>query len=285
MIHCKALNKNFESKSDMFKELREAREQIISEKKAKIYKSCEKGVSVTSKPIDISKVSGTIKELFNDTNYYYIATNTTRILDSHEDLHINGLWNKSAKEQTGKNYFVADHELRLVSTIVRKEHVSIFIATIPFSLLGKNYDGDTEALIYKFKKDKVIHKVAKEWLDSGDAIEASVRMQYIDIEFALNSDADEDKREKKVFDKYYPIIANKEDFDDNILYFWAVKQAKNTAESSLVIMGSNPVTGEIQVNEDKQKPPEGTSEKIEPEKSTQKGIDYNYLRQNLKFTK
>ena len=288
MIHCKALNKDFDSKTEMFKELREAKDQIISQKKANIYKSCEKGLSVTAKPINIEKVSDTVKGLFKDEDYYYIATNTTRILDNHEDVHVDGIWNKSAKEQSGKNYLVADHELKLSSTIVRKEYVTIFVAKISFALLGKNYEGETEALIYKFKKDKVIHKDAKEWLESGDAIEASVRMQYIDIEFALNSDEDGDKREKKIYDKYIDIIANKDDFNNEILYFWVVKQAKNTSESSLVIFGSNPATGIVIASEDektKNEPPEGTQKIIEPSEDTHKSIDYSYLTKNLKFKK
>ena len=41
--------------------------------------------------------------------YHYIAVNTTNILDSHGDLHVKGLWNKSVKDQQGKNYLVTDH--------------------------------------------------------------------------------------------------------------------------------------------------------------------------------
>ena len=278
MIHCKELNKDFETKEELFKELRLYKSDIIALKKAQIIKSCDKGISITAKPLDHLKFNAQIKELsLGDDNYYYIAVNSTRILDSHLDLHLDGIWNKTTKEQQGKNYLVADHKLELDKTIAKKEYVEIFTATIPFSMIGKSYKGDTEVLIYKVRKDKVINKVAKEWIDSGDSIEASVRMQYTDIVFALNSDDKEDVREKKIYDELLPLIANKDDFDSEIMYFWGVKQAKNVLESSLVLFGSNSSTGQITIESDKQKPSEDTSETIEPSKDTHKEF---YLNMN-----
>lgn len=284
MIFCKELNREYKDTEQLFKDLREYKNDIISLKKAQIYKSCEKDISITAKPLDYLKLSTQTKGILIEDDFYYIAVNSTKILDSHKDLHIDGIWNKTVKEQQGKNYLVADHELKLENTIVRKEHVEIFTAVIPFSIIGKNYDGDTEALIYKVRKDKVINKTAKEWLDSGDNIEASVRMQYTDIMFAVKSDNEEDKKDRETYDKYINTIVNKDDFDTEILYFWVVKQAKNIHESSLVILGSNNATGQIIIDSNKQKPSKDTSKKIEqPPKSTAKAIDYNYLRQNLKL--
>jgi len=286
MIFCKELNREYVDSEQLFKDLREYKNDIISLKKAQIYKSCEKDVSITAKPLDYLKLSTQTKGIVIEDDYYYIAVNSTKILDSHKDLHVDGIWNKTVKEQQGKNYLVADHELKLENTIVRKEHVEMFTASIPFSIIGKNYDGDTEALIYKVRKDKVINKTAKEWLDSGDSIEASVRMQYTDIMFAVKSDSEEDKKDRETYDKYINVIVNKDDFDTEILYFWVVKQAKNIHESSLVILGSNSATGQITIDSNKQKPSIDTSNKItQPQGSTVKSIDYNYLLQNLKLKK
>ena len=287
MIHCNELNKSFETKEQLFKELKLYKNDIIAMKKAQIFKSCDKGISVTAKPLDYLKLSTQTKDIPLDDNYYYIAVNSTRILDGHLDLHLDGIWNKTTKEQQGRNYLVADHKLELDKTIAKREYVEMFTAIIPFSMIGKNYTGDTEVLVYKVRKDKIINKTAKEWLDSGDSIEASVRMQYTDIVFALNSDAKEDVREKKTYDELLPIIANKEDFDSEIMYFWGIKQAKNTLESSLVLFGSNSATGQISIDENNQKntndePPQGTQKTIEPPQGTQKENIYEYLISNLK---
>jgi len=265
MIYCKELDKNFESKTELFKALREAKETIIASKKAVVYncKSEDNKGGIPVKIIDAQKLQAQCKGLDIDDDYYYIAVNTTLILDHHEDLHVNGIWNKSAKDQQKKVYLLWDHELKGTMTIVRKEHIEMFVANISWSLLGRTYAGETEALIYKFRKDKVIDERAKEWLDSGDEIQASVRMRYITILFALNSDEREDKEFKKNYNKYIGLIANKDDFKE-ILYFWAVLEAANVYESSLVPFGSNSVTGQVKISE----PPLGTPNKEEPLQNT-----------------
>lgn len=266
MIYCKELNENFGTKAEMFKALRENKDAIIASKKAQVFKSCEKGQSVNAKVLDPLKLDTQVKGVKVDPDFYYIAENTTRILDSHRDVHTDEVWNKTVKDQQGKNYLVADHDLSINSTIARKEDIEMFVASIPFSLLGMSYSGDTNALIYKVRKDKVIHQKAKEWLDSGADIEASVRMQYVKILFCLNSEEEEDKEFKANFQQYYKIIANKEEWE-GLEYFWAVTQAKNLHESSLVLFGSNSATGQITDNKTHQ--PSNDTEKNEPSNDTQ----------------
>jgi len=236
--------KEFSTKEEMFKAFRSNVNDIIEFKKAEIQKSCDKGISVSCRSLDLNKYADQVKGIKIDSNYYYIAANTTGILDGHEDLHVKGIWNKSVKEQIFKNYLVADHELCIDNVIVKKEYVEMFVVTLPFSALGFPYEGDTEVLVYKVPKDKIIHQKAKEWLESGDAIEASVRMQYVTILFAMDSNAPEDASLKKNYDDYLPFIANKGDFE-YIPYYFIIKEAKNVRESSLVVFASNPVTGKI----------------------------------------
>ena len=247
MIHCKALNRDFESKTEMFNALRIEKDEIISLKKKMIQKSYEKGISVTAKVLDITKLSEQVKAIKLDDRHYYIAVNSTRILDGHDDLHLDPIWNVTVKAQQGKNYLVDTHVLSVGTTIARKEHIEMLVAKVPFSMVGKPYKGNTVILIYKIPKDKIIHEKAKEWLDSGDDIEASVRMQYVTIDFAMDSDEKGDETWKRNFDKYHRIIANKEEFEE-ILFFWAVSEAKNINESSLVLFGSNSST--VQIIED-----------------------------------
>jgi len=265
MIYCKALNKEYESRAEMFKALRDNKESIIASKKAQIFKSHEKGIGVTAKTLDPLKLGTQVKGINVDSDYYYIAVNSTRILDSHGDVHTDTTWDRTSKDQQGKNYLVADHNLTIDATVARKENVEMFLATVPFALLGMPYDGDTVVLIYKVKKTNIIHPKAKEWLESGDDIEASVRMQYVKILFCLNSDDQEDSEYKKNYLLYHSMIANKDEFDD-IDYFWAVTEAKNLYESSLVLFGSNSATGQIEENKSE---PSDDTQKTEPSNDTQ----------------
>lgn len=271
MIYCKELNKKFESKSEMFKELFENKDLIIESKKAEIYKSVDKGLKFVTDQKWIEKAfnNESNKELKFDSDYYYFVVNSANILDSHGDMHAEGNWEKTVKEQQGKVYLVFDHNLNRSDIIAMRKDIEMFTAKVPFSLLGKDYEGETYSLIYKVKKDKIVNKEAKEWLEQGHELEASVRMQYVNIMTAFNTDEKEYAKQKETWDLYYPQIANKNEFNE-IDYFWVVKEAKNVYESSLVLFGSNSATGRID-SENKTEAEEITSEiKEEPTEVTQK---------------
>ena len=267
MIQCKELNKEFATKEEMFKELIANKELLIKEKLSQTYKSFEKGLGLVANQESIVKALETEKAFKMDSDYYYFVVNTANILDSHGDVHVKGNWDKTVKEQQGKVYLVFDHNLKRSEIIAMKEDIEMFTAEIPFSLIGKNYEGKSYSLIYKVAKNKIVNKEAKEWLENGYSLEASVRMQYVKIDLAIDSKESGNEKEKETFDKYIEIIANKSDYE-SIDYFWVVKEAKNVYESSLVMFGSNSATGVAQEN--KSEAEEITSEQPEPTKVTQK---------------
>lgn len=276
--------KTFSTKEELFEELKANKDLIIDAKKSEIYKSCEKGQGVVAKSLDLLKFNDQFKEIKIDDNFYYFAVNSTRILDSHDDLHVDGIWKRTVKDIQGKNYLVEDHELELSKVIARKEHIEIFTAKIPFSLIGKNYKGETEVLIYKVPKNQIKNETIKEWLNSGDSIECSVRMQYVTVLIALDSNNPEDATEKKNYDDYIDQIANKDDFE-YIPYFFIIKEAKNVKESSLVLFGSNSSTGvvkteNIEAVEDTSKiePSNDTQENQTPPDEAQKQFFINLLK-------
>ena len=271
------LDKTFETEKQLFKGLKENKTEIINLKKSQIQKSFEKGLNVNL-PKGL-KLINSEKNLELDENFEYVAVNTTKILDSHRDLHVKGIWNKTVKDQQGKNYLVLDHELKMSSVIVKKGDVEMFVAEIPFSSVGKNYLGSCEALIYKFPKEKIVNELAKDWLESGSGIEASVRMQYVTIKLAMNSLEPEDEEEYKCYLEYINQIANKSDFE-NISYFWVVTEAKNIGESSLVLQGSNSATGSLKINNE---PLENTQKQEPPQGTSKKSLNYLSISENFKL--
>lgn len=242
-------NKTFENKEELFKSLIDNKELLIKEKVSQIYKSCEKGTTLNISQENIAKALETNKAFKMDSDYYYFAVNSSNVLDSHGDLHVKGNWDKTVKEQQKKVYLVFDHQLKRSEIIAMKEDIELLTAEIPFSLIGKDYEGDTYVLIYKVAKNKIANKEAKEWLESGYSFEASVRMQYVKIELAINSKDKGSEKEKAIYDKYIGQIANTKEFKE-IDYFWVVVEAKNVSESSLVMFGSNSATGTIQENKE-----------------------------------
>ena len=267
-IYCKELDKEFNSKEELFKALAENETFIHDAKKSQVYKSFEKGLQVVTDQKQIEKAfDSTEKGIKFDSDYYYFVVNSANFLDSHSDVHVDGNWNKSVKDQQGKVYLVFDHSLKRSDIIAMKKDVEMFTAKISWDMLGKSYEGETYSLIYKVKKDKIVNKEAKEWLEEGHELEASVRMQYIKIETAFNSTNPDYSKQKEVYDTYYPQIANKSDFEE-IEYFWVVKEAKNVMESSLVLFGSNSATGIVN-NKNKSEAVEDTPETKEQSNDTQ----------------
>ena len=267
-IYCKELDKNFNSKEELFKALAENETFIHDAKKSQVYKSFEKGLQVVTDQKQIEKAfDATEKGIKFDSDYYYFVVNSANFLDSHSDVHVDGNWNKNVKDQQGKVYLVFDHSLKRSDIIAMKKDVEMFTAKISWDMLGKSYEGETYSLIYKVKKDKIVNKEAKEWLEEGHELEASVRMQYIKIETAFNSTNPDYSKQKEVYDTYYPQIANKSDFEE-IEYFWVVKEAKNVMESSLVLFGSNSATGIVN-NKNKSEAVEDTPETKEQSNDTQ----------------
>ena len=259
----KELNQEFESEQEAFKALKENAEKIIEDKVSKQFFSHEKNVGMPFIPFKLEGES--IKGFKDSDDYFNIVVNTTNVLDSHRDLHIKGIWNDGLGDTQGKNCLCVDHENTIEGTATRKEDIVIHIVDTTFKALGFDLEGETQALVYSFLKNSMIHEKAKAWLESGADIEASVKMRYTDIELALKSEDGGDEEELKLYLHYIDKIANKEDFENEIRYFWVVKKAINIDESSLVKRGSNPFTGRM--------------------KEVKKGIDIKELNSRLKVEK
>lgn len=283
--YCQELNKEFLDKEELFKELMNIEDIILDQKKSQIYNSkewCEKygikGLSISTNQQKIIKslTNEQNKELKLSDDYYYFVVNSSNFLDSHRDVHIDGNWNKTKKESQGQVYLVFDHELKRSEIIAMKQDIELMTAYVSWDLLGKNYEGETYSLIYKVPKDKIINKQAKEWLEQGYSFEASVRMQYVKVELAINSTNPEFEKQKKVYDAIFPLIVNKKDYsEDDLQYFWVVREAKNVKESSLVMFGSNSGTGLLQNNKQIEQS-QDTQIKIDEEQS-QDTRKHNYL--------
>lgn len=271
MIYCKELNKEFESKSDLFKALVENESFIIDAKKSQVYKSFEKGLQVVSDQKTIEKAfNDAEKGIKFDSDYYYFVVNSANYLDSHNDMHVDGNWNKSVKDQNGKVYLVWHHDFSKTENIIAfPEDIEMMTSKVAWNLLGKSYEGETYSLIYKVKKDKIVNENVSKWLKEGRKLQLSVRMQYIKLETAFNSDDEDYSKQTENYQKYYPLIANKDEFKE-IEYFFIVKEAKNVMESSLLPFGSNSATAEISQTENKSEAEVITSEQEEPTEVTQK---------------
>lgn len=241
MIHCKALNRNFSTKADLFAALKANKGDIMAFKKATVKFSDPVHWAISGKTGQANKgltPSGPIS--YGDKVYPVI--NTTLYLDSHDDVHINGLWDKSAAEQRGKTYLIVNHQLEVGKVVSQPKDVDIIIEEMSWKDLGASYEGETQALIFGAKLTERSNKDGFEAYKNNDPVQHSIRMQYVRLEMAINEPNDKDYAEQyAVWQKYYPMIANKERADENG-YFFAVLEAKIYKEGSMVLSGSNDIT-------------------------------------------
>lgn len=269
MIYCKQLDKEFVDKSEMFRYIKENKSTILAQKKAQI-----KTKTNTSVLGFMDMTNNIVKSVPNmDDEYIYPIISNTNYLDSHNDVHLNGSMNKTAKEQTNKVYYVADHELKVDSVIAEPKDVEILLKTLKWSDLGRNYAGETEAMIFKIRKENILHDKFKRMVEKGTPLQNSIRMQYVKIDMAMNTDNPDFAEEKAVYDEIKDVISNKEALEDNDYLIFAVRELKIHLEGSSVLFGSNDATP-IQNKE----AAESTS-KNEPSNDTQV-VDY---LTNLKF--
>jgi hypothetical protein len=234
---------DFKSKEEVHDFLAKNENKIISAKKSIIHDSINKfqpnNIFQANKHL-ANKIEA-VKSLFEvEENKYYPIINTTNVIDSHKDVHVNGIWNRSAKDKNRKTYYVFDHKLEALKIIVKAKDVEIKIFKTTFKDLGYDLEGNTEALTFIFDKDKIIHDKASIFLEDEE-MQNSIRMRYLDVVLCMNSDKESHKEYKKNYEKYYPIVANKSDIGEEE-YFYAVLQAEIVNEGSLVPKGSNQFT-------------------------------------------
>lgn len=258
-------NQQFNSKEAVFKALKDNKEVLITQKKNTIKQAdavifqaeVNKPTKEESNKLEENNESET-EEI--DRLKAFLVINTTNLLDSHGDVHMKGLWNKSVKEQ--KNILLLQEHHMSFDKII-SDKVKAQVKTYQWKDLGVSLRGETEALVFDSEISKERNPFMFEQYRKGYVREHSVGMRYIKLELAINSDDKYYKEEKEIWDNYISEVANKEEAEKQG-YFWVVLEAK-IIEGSAVVKGSNPVTPTLSVEAVKNT----TTDNVEPPKDTQ----------------
>jgi hypothetical protein len=241
-------NKEFSSKDDLFKALRENKSFLIAQKKMITKESDPTIHYVEIENREKSETNKEDSETIPNVNKLKakLAINTTNLIDSHSDVHFDGTWNKSAKEQ--KNVLLLqEHQMKFGSII--SDNVSVSVKKMTWKSLGFDFEGSTEVLIFDTEIKKSRNEFMFDQYQNGYVKEHSVGMRYVKLDLAINSESKWDEEEKAVWDKYIDKIVNKE-VAENQGYFWAVTEAK-IVEGSAVVKGSNYATPVISMQAEK----------------------------------
>lgn len=251
-------NKQFIDKEDLFKELSSNKELLKSQKKLQIKETDSIAYSfAVNEKLEAIKTGEINVEEINVLNVK-IVVNSCNLFDSHSDVSIDSSWNRTVKN--AKRVLLLEAHKAQFDKIISDE-IELKVESISWKDLGFEYDGKTECLVFYAKIRKERNPFMFEQYAKGYVKEHSAGLRYIQIDLAINSEAEWNKEEKEVWDKYYPKIANKEDVDQ-CGYFWAVIE-QQIREGSAVVFGSNFATPTISVE-----PVTDTSTKTDPVKST-----------------
>lgn len=260
----------FNSKDELIKYIVENKREIIDLKKSST-KECD-CITVLSKQKEVNKSIDSPTKPEDDEEDEITRTiigNTYNWMDSHDDVHIEGIFTKSIKERGNKVLHLHDHIWQLGAKVGSVQKV--YEDKISWVELGILAVGETMALMMDSVIKKSYDPKIFEMYKNNEIDQHSVGMIYINLFLCVNNA--EYKEEFAAWNKYFPVVSNKQKAIDNG-FFFAVTEAK-LKEISCVIEGSNELTP---VRMPSQK---GTLN-IEPsEKDTQKDNFVNYFIKNF----
>ena len=271
MIICKELNtESFSDKDALFLALKANKDAIIKAKK-----STHKLSVYETLPV-LSETSPSIP-FATEEGYFYAIINSTNVMDSHNDVHTDSIWNKSAIEKNGKISYLVDHDFSVEGLVVHKSNVEIQLHKTTFKDLGYELEGNTTILVYKMRESDILHDKMAKIVSKRGQIENSVKMEYVTTVLCVNSDLEELKDEKRDYDKYISSVGNRAVVDEQG-YFFAQTEAKIVDEGSAVLEGSNSSTHIIYHKEIE---PLTNTHKNEPSDNGTQKIDYKSLLENF----
>lgn len=241
------MKQEFNNKAELFRYLIDNKEMLIAEKKfemkkADAFRVVNLSVLYGDEEVDKAAVATTDELLKQDSLKAKIVINTTGLYDSHGDVHIEGLWKKTLREQ--KNLYHLQEHVMGFSHII-SDNVKAYTRSIPWRDLGYEAEGNTEALVFESEIQKVRNPFMFDQYARGYVKNHSVGMRYVQLQLCVNSKDEDYKKEKENWDKYIDQVINRKDVEEKG-FFWAVTEAK-LLEGSAVPVGSNYVTPTISI--------------------------------------
>lgn len=274
---CKELpGQTFDTQEEMFKAIADNMDSLLAVRKNAFKESdglsfyyldeiSEHKITKANNPVNIPDIT----EL-----KVKVVMNTTGLLDNHGDVHIKDIWKRTLSHSDRKLH-LQEHK-RDFDKVIADDSLA-YVSTLSWKTLGAEYEGSTQALIFESVVKQSRNKEMFNQYKNGWVKNHSVGMQYVDIKYCMNSELDWAKEYKANWDKYYPMVANKEDADKRG-YFSAVIEAK-LVEGSAVLFGSNWISPTLDNN--MKNAPEAPSENNEPPTGTQTEKQKEVLNLNL----
>lgn len=229
--------KEFASQKELFAYLVKNKAELISFKKSALKFSdvvswsevMEPVVNKAKYPREDNEEKGILKRT--------IVANTYNWMDSHGDVHLNGIFSDSIKQRGTKIFHLNSHVQDFSAKVGTP--TAVYEKQISWRELGQGKTGMTEALIIESDIKKAYNETLYNAYLNDEVDQHSVGMQYLSIKLAVN-DKDEYPKEYEEWQKHINKIGNRSVAEQKG-FFWAVYEAK-LIEVSAVLLGSNELT-------------------------------------------
>ena len=221
------------------KEIIKNKKELIKLKKATIKEGDIISFAAIN-PIDLK--SELIKEDNDNELFRTIVGNTYGFMDSHDDVHIKGIFTKSINENGSNVLHLHDHVHQLTAKVGTP--LKVYEQEVKWEDVGLKKAGSTTALLMDTRIEKARNSNIFTDYKSNQINQHSVGMQYVKLELAVNDP--EEKEEFATWERYKNQVANIDKAEEQG-YFWAVTEAK-LIEISAVIKGSNELTPTLAPN-------------------------------------
>jgi hypothetical protein len=206
----------------------------------------------------VEKANKPVKEDITELRVKVIV-NTTNVMDTHDDVHIPGLWKKSLKENKDI-FFDQEHKHTFDSTIADYEDLKVYTENFTWKELGQKWEGETEALVFEATITEDRNPFMFKQYKSGRVRNHSVGMRYVKMATCINDKSF--PQQYANWNKYISEVANADQVKEQG-YFFAQLESK-AIEGSAVKQGSNWVTPTLDNNmksepeQSTPEPPQGT---------------------------
>jgi hypothetical protein len=250
-------DKRFTDKMDQTNFIKKKLSELIVIKRAE-YKT--KSEPVIKAGLVAGSFTPDIEVITSDIVEVKAIINTTNVIDSHMDLHLQDIWNKTVKDNPF-NPVLKQHENKFESVIANK--AKNFNQKMNFKDIGVNIDFDMVANCNVFQVDKNKQPLMYDKYVSGEVEQHSVGMMYVDLDIAYYDESSQ--KEMDFFNDMLKQCINPEVAEESG-YVWIIREAKKR-EGSAVVFASNSLTPTLYVKN--YEPQQSTRDTIEPPTSTQ----------------
>lgn len=232
----------FKDKKELYKYLVANKEDLIALKQNAANKKADATVFEASKEVVKALSGNTLPKDRPDEGVIYrtVIANTYNWLDSHDDVHIKGIFTKSIQENKAKIRHTHDHVQMITAKVANV--LDVYEKEVAWKDLGINKDGMTICLMADSEIQK--SRNAQIYLDyaNGEIDQHSVEMIYDKMQLAINDP--EEKTEYKAWQSVYPLLGNQEKALAQGYFF--VQSTSKLKAFSCVVEASNSLTGTLE---------------------------------------